>query len=133
SLSPSPTRLMASTVISIASPGKALIHQAERKAVLPAPIMYPQLMTLGSLSPMKLRADSVRMEVATISEPITTMGPVALGKICMMIICILLSPDRAAALTKSCSFRERNSPRTRRATGGHDTTAIAVTMEARLG
>src|SRR3546814_18816701 len=80
SFNPSPTRLIASTVKRMATPGMAHSHHAVRKKVRLAPIMNPQLMTFGSPRPRKARADSMRMAVATISEPVTLIGDRQLGR-----------------------------------------------------
>src|SRR3546814_18786945 len=70
SLSPSPTRLMASTVSNMATPGITLIQGASRSMVREAPIMKPQLIRSRSLNPRTDRADSVRMDVAIINAEI---------------------------------------------------------------
>ena len=44
---------------------------------------------------MKLRLDSSRMAVATISDAITTMGEVALGRICVRMMRGVDSPAEA--------------------------------------
>ena len=91
--------------------------------------MNPQLIMLRSPSPRKASDDSVRMAVAIISEAVTMMGEIALGKICVKMMRDGRCPITTAAWTNSRCLRVRNSPRTRRATGGQDTTAMAPTIE----
>src|SRR5207249_10477639 len=80
SLSPSPSRLMASTVRRMAIPGIVQSHHALRRKVRPAPIMKPQLMVFGSPSPRNDSADSMRIAVATMREPVTMIGERQLGR-----------------------------------------------------
>jgi hypothetical protein len=44
--------------------------------------MKPRLITLGSPRPRNESADSVRMAVATMSEPVTMIGERQFGRIC---------------------------------------------------
>ena len=74
SFNPSPTRLIPNTVIRIAIPGIAQSHQAVLRNSLPEPIMNPQLMTFGSPRPRNASADSIRIAVAVINEPVTSIG-----------------------------------------------------------
>ena len=73
------------------------------------------------------------MAVAIISEAITTMGEAALGNICVRMMRGVDWPASSAAATKSRWRRVRNSLRTSRATGGHDTMAMATTMDLTEG
>ena len=120
---------MASTVIRIATPGMMLIQGASRSIVRDAPIMNPQLIILRSPRPRKASDDSVRMAVAIISDAVTMMGEIALGKIWVKMIRDGRCPMTTAACTNSRCLSVRNSPRTRRATGGQETTAMAPTIE----
>src|SRR5690606_7667301 len=119
---------IATTVTTIARPGKTLSHQASRSIVREEPIMYPQLIMFRSPRPKKESALSVRIAVATISEAITTIADMALGRMCRKIKLVSDSPRTTAALTNSRDLRLITSPRTRRATGGHDTKLIARTI-----
>ncbi|MCY1555011.1 hypothetical protein D9M68_916300 [compost metagenome] len=73
------------------------------------------------------------MELATINDPMTTMGGMALGRICVKMISALPWPESCAAATNSRSRNDRNSPRTSRATGGQETIAIAQAMDCTEG
>ena len=117
----------------MATPGTADIHQAWRSTLRDEPIMKPQLMRLGSPSPRKERPDSSSTAVATISEPVTITGPAALGKICRKMMARSAIPSASQARTNSRWRRAMNSPRTSRATAGHETMAMAATMLRRLG
>src|SRR5690606_13894581 len=125
SLSASPTRLRARTVTRMAMPGNTLIHHASRSTLRDAPMMYPQVMVLGSPSPRKLSADSSKMALATISDPDTITGERLLGRICVSMMRAFDWPLSIAASTNSRCFMLMNSARTRRASGGHETSAIA--------
>jgi hypothetical protein len=57
------------------------------------------------------------------------MGDMALGNICVRMMRGVDCPASSAACTKSRWRSVRNSLRTRRATGGHETMAMAATME----
>src|SRR5476649_2873638 len=133
SLRPSPTRLSASTVRKMARPGKTLIHQAMRITLRPAQIMKPQDIRLGSPSPRNDRPLSSRMALATIKLARTMMGERALGSISRKMIAVRERPSTSAACTNSRERSDRNSARMTRATGGHETMAIAATIEAMLG
>src|SRR5471032_668809 len=133
SLSPSPTRLSASTVRKMASPGNTLIHQAMRITLRPAPIMKPQDIRLGSPSPRNDRPLSSRMALATIRLASTMMGESALGRISRKMIAVRERPSTSAACTNSRERSDRNSARMTRATGGQETMAMAATIEAMLG
>ncbi|MCY1314414.1 hypothetical protein D9M70_650520 [compost metagenome] len=63
------------------------------------------------------------------NEADTMIGDMALGRICVAMMRTGFCPITTAACTNSRCLSDRNSPRTRRATGGHDTTEIAATME----
>ena len=88
----SPTRLMARTVISMAMPGNVHIHQATRNIDLPSLMIKPQLITLGSPQPKKASPLSIKIAVATISEPITIIGLRQFGRISASIMRISLIP-----------------------------------------
>src|SRR6185312_16675174 len=81
SLRPSPTRLIASTVTRIATPGIAQSHHARCRKSRAAPTMNPQLITFGSERPRNDSADSVRIAVATSSDPVTMIHDTQLGRI----------------------------------------------------
>ena len=119
---------MASTVTRMASPGMAHSHHAVRRKVRPAPIMKPQLMTLGSPRPRKASADSMSIAVATISEPVTRMGESTLGRISRKMMRRSSMPSVTQACTNSRLRMASTSPRTSRAMGGQVTTAMAMTM-----
>src|SRR6185437_14621067 len=125
SLSPSPIRLMASTVSRIAAPGIAQSQGARCRNSRPAPTMKPQLMRFGSLRPRNESDDSVRMAVATMSEPVTITDERRFGRMCTKITRASLIPMPMHASTNSRLRIAMNSPRTSRDIGGHDTTAIA--------
>jgi hypothetical protein len=114
------------TVSRIAMPGMAHTHQAERIAVRPAPMMKPQLITLGSERPRNDRLDSIRIAVATISDAVTMIDDNVFGRMWRRMIRALLMPIETQASTNSRSRIARKSPRTRRAIGGQDTTAMAM-------
>ncbi len=59
----------------------------------------------------------------------TMMGDMALGRIWVRMMRSGFCPITTAACTNSRCLSVRNSPRTRRATGGQDTTEMAATME----
>src|SRR5258708_131282 len=81
SLSPSPMRLIPSTVSRIAMPGKVQIHQAERSTARPALMINPQLMTLGSPRPRNANPASSRIAVPISSEPTAMMEEAQFGSI----------------------------------------------------
>ena len=90
--------------------------------------MKPQLMTLGSPRPRKDSADSMRIAVATVSEPVTMIGDRQLGRTWRKMTRRSLMPRPMHACTNSRWRMARNSPRTSRATPGQLTTAMAMTM-----
>ena len=51
-----------------------------RRKLRPAPIMNPQLIMFGSPRPRNDNADSIRIAVATISEPVTMIDDRAFGR-----------------------------------------------------
>ncbi|CPU62287.1 Uncharacterised protein [Mycobacteroides abscessus] len=55
------------------------------------------------------------------SVTLTMITPTAFGSMCLKMIRVSLAPATRAASTNSRSRSERNSPRTRRASGGHST------------
>ena len=114
-------------------PGIATRYQAVRKSERPMPTMLPQEMAFGSPSPRNDRADSVRMAEATMMEALTTMGAMALGRICVKMMRASLMPMRRHDATNSASRSFRNSARTRRATDGHEIAAMAKMMVATDG
>src|SRR5690606_581293 len=120
---------MASTVSRMATPGHTLIHQASRIMVRAAPIMKPQLIRLRSPRPRNDSDDSVRIAVATMNEAETMMGDMALGRIWVHTMRPGVCPITMAACTNSRCLSVMNSERTRRAAGGHDTSAMAPMME----
>ena len=73
------------------------------------------------------------MAVATISDASTIIGDSVLGRIWRRIIVVLDWPTRRAASTYSRLRSDINSARTKRATGGQLTIAIASTIEVMLG
>ena len=103
-------------------------YHALRSTSRPAPMIVPQLITFGSPSPRKARPASVRIAVATISEPVTMIGAAAFGRQWRTMIRKSPMPIASHACTNSRPRRLRNSPRVSRATGGHDTTPIASTI-----
>ena len=120
SFSPSPTRLSASTVRKIARPGKKLIHQASSRRVRPAPDHVAPAHQVGSPRPRKESEDSSRIAEPTISEPITMIGDMVLGSTWLKMMRGVDWPMVTAACTYSRVLSDRTSPRTSRATGGHD-------------
>ena len=66
--------------------------------------------------------------MATISEAVTMIGERQFGRISRSMIRASPMPTVWQACTNSRFRIDRNSPRTSRATAGHDTTAIAATM-----
>lgn len=60
---------------------------------------------------------------------ITMMGDMALGNICVRMMRGVDCPASSAACTKSRWRSVRNSLRTSRATGGHETIAMATTID----
>jgi hypothetical protein len=133
SFSQSPTKLRLKTVIKIANPGKVTVHQACRIYILDEPIMYPQLMTLGSPRPKKLSPASKRMAMPTAKEALTIIGGRALGRISRQMIRIFLAPIAFDAVTKSLSRRDINSTRNMRAIPGQADTLMARMIDHREG
>jgi len=133
SFSQSPTKLRLKTVIKIANPGKVTVHQACRIYILDEPIMYPQLMTLGSPRPKKLNPASKRIAMPTAKEAFTIMGGRAFGRISRQMMRILLAPRALEAATKSRSHRDINSARNMRAIPGHEETLMARMIDHREG
>jgi len=131
-VSPSPIKFSDSTVSTMRTPGRAVRYHAVRISSRPAPIMLPQLTTLGSPRPRKDRAASIRMAVATITDAVTIMAGKALGRISRIMIRTWPKPRLRAAITNSFSRSTLNSARTSRAMVGHVTRPMAqvtVTME----
>ena len=87
--------------------------------------MKPHDIRLGSPSPMKLNALSIRIAEAIASEPVTMIGEIALGRICRSTTDSAPCPWHIAAWTNSRLRRRRNSARVSRASGGQLTAAIA--------
>ena len=112
----------------MAIPGMAHSHHAVRRTLRPAPTWNPQLITLGSARPRKESPDSIKIAVATMSEPRTMTGERQFGRMWRSMIRPSLIPSPTQAWTNSRSRIERNWPRTRRATAGHETTAMAMTV-----
>src|SRR3546814_13770874 len=73
------------------------------------------------------------MAVATISEASTMIGDSVLGRISRQMIQLLVWPVTTAAWTYSRLRSDSTSARTRRATGGQLTMAMAVTVETMDG
>ena len=90
-------------------------------------------MMFGSPSPRKDSELSSKIACATMSEASTIIGGSALGRMWRVMIWKLPRPDRLAASTNSRVLSDSTSPRTRRATGGHDTMEIAMMTKVRLG
>ena len=95
--------------------------------------MLPQV-AVGALTPMpkKLMYDSPKMASATPSVAETTIGAIVFGKICLRIISQLGVPVALAAVTKSFSFKDRNSARTIRAKPIQPIKPIIKTMPTTL-
>src|SRR5690606_12999666 len=74
-------------------------------------------------------ADSVRIAVATMNDADTMMGDMALGRIWVQTMREGVWPMTMAACTNSRCLSVMNSERTRRAAGGHDTSAMAPMIE----
>ena len=90
--------------------------------------MKPQLITFGSPSPRNASADSMRIAVATMSEPVTMIGERVFGRISRKMIRRSFIPSTTHACTNSRFRIAMNSPRTSRVMGGHVTAAIANTI-----
>src|SRR5882724_11362102 len=133
SFNPSPTRFIPSTVSKMAMPGIAVTYHAVRSTSRPAPMIVPQLITLGSPRPRKASPASVRMAVATISEPVTMTGASVLGRMCRKMMRASFMPIAMHACTNSRLRRAMTSPRTSLATAGHETAPMASTMVATEG
>src|SRR6202171_5326614 len=73
------------------------------------------------------------MAFATISEASTTTGEATFGRISTKMMRGVETPSTRAASTYSRWRIARNSPLTRRATGGQLTTEIAATIDPILG
>ena len=82
---------------------------------------------------LKKRELSKRIACATISDASTMIGGSAFGRMWRRMICRLPRPERLAASTNSRVLSDKTSPRTSRATGGHDTIEIAMITKVRLG
>src|SRR5262245_15457865 len=127
SLRPSPTRLIASTVSRMATPGTVTSHQASRRKARPAPIWKPQLIRSGAPRPRKDSADSIRIALATSNEPVTISGDKAFGSTWPTRIGMSRWPATMAACTNSRALMVSTSPRTTLAMGGQLTVAMAMT------
>ena len=77
--------------------------------------MFPQVASGGGTpNPKKLKPASVRIAVAMPIVAETSTGAIALGIMWRNMIRQLFTPRARAAVTKSCSRKERNSARTKR-------------------
>src|SRR5215471_18544153 len=87
SRSQSPTKLIAITVTTIASPGNSESHQALSTYWTPSKTMRPHVgVGGGTPSPRKLRLASKMIILATISEAITMTDAETLGRTCRITI-----------------------------------------------
>jgi len=79
SLSPSPKKLKARTVRKSMIPGSTATHQAVFRLCCPASRIIPQLGTVGSPRPMKLRAASAKITPGIDNVAITIIRLMTLG------------------------------------------------------
>src|SRR5258707_6023005 len=82
--------------------------------------MLPQVGIGGCApNPKKLSPASNKIAEAKFDEASTNIGPTILGKICLLMIRVLLNPKERAASIYSTCFKLKTWPRTRRATSTH--------------
>src|SRR5688572_27240536 len=115
-------KLIPITVIAMAIPGKNDHHQLPRmRYSCELDRAVPQVVSVA-LTPRlrKLTNASRTIALATIRVADTMIGPSALGSMWRNVIRWLLTPTALAAITYSCSRRDRNRARTSRANPAHD-------------
>src|SRR6266511_3118637 len=113
---PSPMKLMQSTRIMIAIPGKTTSHQEVCISFCPSLMSVPSAGVGGLIpKPRNERAASIRIAPATVSVMLTMIGPIAFGRMCLNMMRRSPAPAALAASTYSFSRSERKTPRTTRA------------------
>ena len=106
-------KFTASTTRRMANPGKTVSHGLVAMVDWASMSMFPQVGVGGwTPNPRKLRDDSRMMAFPTASVAPTTMGPMALGRICRVMSLRLLAPRLRAASMKVTCLMARTSPRT---------------------
>src|ERR1019366_3517284 len=133
SRSPSPSRLIASTVSASKMPGNRMMWNATATKLRPSAIMLPQLgICAGTPTPRNDSADSMSTADAAMKVACTTSGAVMFGSTWRHRISGSRVPIACAASTKSCSRSVSASERTRRTTRGTSGTVIATITVKRL-
>lgn|SRR5436853_5352442 len=93
----------------IDKPGGMIHHQARFEmlppAVLAAPSMDPQVITVGSPRPRKLNAASVTIAAGTERARLTYVRDTMFGKICRAVMYPVPAPEAFAASMKGLSRR----------------------------
>ena len=100
-------------------------HKAD---VLTTSLVFLALIAQSVSLPLDRIAAAI-IALAIIKEPMTMMWEAQLGRISRNIMCVSERPLSLAASTNSRVRRVITSPRTRRASGGHETTAMAMMIE----
>ena len=130
---PSPKKLKARTVRNSINPGSTATHQAVSKLRWPAFKIIPQLVTVGSPSPMKLSAASARMTPGIDRVAITMMGLMTLGIRWRKTIRLSLAPRDLDAMMNSLVLRDKVSLLTSLAVPVQPVRPIARMMKFRDG
>src|SRR5690606_22304563 len=120
SRSPSPTRLKASTVTTIARPGNVASHHAPNSTSLPSATILPhEGAGSGTPSPRNESPASSTIVLPMPSVAATMTGASTLGTRCRRMMRGPLMPSARAASMNSRSRRLSTSPRTMRVVPGH--------------
>src|SRR5690606_17384527 len=131
---PSPSRLKASTVTTIVSPGNVATHHALSSVSRPSATMFPQVGVGGATpSPRKERPASRTIVFPIPSVAATMTGASTLGTRCRRMIRQRPNPSARAAITNSRSLRLSTSPRTILAVLGHCVSPSTVMIRNMLG
>ena len=118
----------------MAIPGNTPTHQAISIQAFPLFSIIPQEGTSGSTPiPRKLRAASDKIAKASDKVTCTRIGERILGRICLTIIVLSLTPMDLAASTYRESFTESTAPLVILAKIGVYTIPIAIIILFRLG
>ena len=111
SLRPSPKKLKARTVRKSIIPGSTATHQAVFRLCWPASKIIPQLDTVGSPKPIKLKAASARITPGIDNVAIIIIRLVTLGMRWRKMTLLSLAPRALAAMMNSRVLSDRDSLR----------------------
>src|SRR3954454_14733073 len=130
---PSPRKFTHSTTTRMARPGNHTSHGATSIWLCAESSRFPHVGVGGWIpKPRKESTDSVRIAAATDSVTFTMIGPIAFGIRFDVMIRRSELPAARAASTNSFSLRERNTPRTMRASGIQKNRLKTMTMSRML-